>query len=77
MGYYCSQVCTLKKAIKNFKLKVDVQKGPLRFRRMLIIDVLVSSNAHEYIQMMCLLGLYYYELYPMDEEMFNDFLIRK
>ena len=31
--YYFSLVCTFKKAIKNVEVKVDVQKGPLGFRR--------------------------------------------
>ena len=30
--YYFSLVCTFNKAIKNFEVKVDVQKGALRFR---------------------------------------------
>lgn len=30
--------------MKNFKLRVDVQKGPLRLREILTNDVIVSSN---------------------------------
>ena len=41
---YLSLVCTFKKAFKNLKVLVDVQKGPLRFEGNLIVDVLVSSN---------------------------------
>ena len=39
-----SLVCTFKKVVKSFKLKVDVQKGPLRFRGKLTLDVLFSSK---------------------------------
>ena len=46
-------------AIKNFELKVDVQKSAL--------DVLVSSNLPCFIQMICGLGSLYNELYPIDE----------
>ena len=42
---YCfSLVCTFKKVIKNFEVKVDVQKGPLRFKGKLTLDVVVSSK---------------------------------
>ena len=47
-------------AIKNFELKVDVQKSAL--------DVLVSSNLPCFIQMICGLGSLYNELYPIDEK---------
>ena len=30
--YYCFLVCTFKEAIKNVKVKVDVQKGAVGFR---------------------------------------------
>jgi hypothetical protein len=40
--YFFSLVCTFKKATKNFEVKVDEQKrGP---RKILIVDVLISSN---------------------------------
>ena len=55
-------------AIKNFQQKVDVQKGSLRFRENLIVDVLVPSNLPYFIQITCGLGWYYYELYPIDEK---------
>ena len=43
--YYFSLVCTFRKAINFFEVKVDVQKGSLRFReKHLTIDVLFSSN---------------------------------
>ena len=64
-------------AIKNPKIKVDVQKGSLRIRGKLTIDVLVSSNLPHFIQMTCILGSCYYDLYPMDEKMFNGFLVGK
>ena len=38
-------MCTFDKAIKIIEVKVDVQKGPLRFIEKLTIDVLVSSNS--------------------------------
>jgi hypothetical protein len=42
--YYCFLVFTFEKAINIVEVKVDVQKGALRFREKLTIDVLVSSN---------------------------------
>ena len=42
--YYFSLVSTFEKAMNNLKLKVDLQKGALRFRGSFPIDVLVSSN---------------------------------
>lgn len=54
--YYFSLLCTFKKAIEDFELKVDVQKGPLRFREKLTMDVLVSSSLPYFIEMMCVLG---------------------
>jgi hypothetical protein len=41
-------VCTTIKAIQISKVKVDVQKGALRFRENLIIDVFVSYDSHFY-----------------------------
>ena len=41
--YYFSLLCTLKKAIKNYEVKVDVQKGALRFREK-VDNGCVSSN---------------------------------
>ena len=67
----------IKKAMKNSKLKVDVQEGPLKFRGKLMVDVLVSSNVPYFIQMACVLGSYYYELYRMKEKRFDDFLVGK
>ena len=50
----------------------------------MIMDVLVASNLcfHSFLfitlgSMMCVLGSYYYKLHPMDENVFNDFLIGK
>ena len=40
-------------------------------------DLLVSSNLPHFIQMTCCLGSYYYDLYLMDGEMFNDFFMGK
>ena len=42
-GFF-SLVCAFKKAIKNFKVKVDVQRWVPRFQQIFKIDVLVSSN---------------------------------
>ena len=42
--YYFSLVCTFRKTMKNFEVKVNVQKGALRSRIFLTIYVLVSSN---------------------------------
>ena len=42
--YYFSLVCTSKKVVKKYDVKVDVQKGAIRFRGTLMIDVLLSSN---------------------------------
>ena len=70
-----SLVCTMKKTIENFKLKVDVQKEPLRFRGKMAIDVQASSNLVHPNDVF--LGSDYYELYPMDEKRFNDFLVGK
>ena len=39
-------MCTFKKAIKYFEVKVDVQKEAQRFRKFLTMDVLVSSNSY-------------------------------
>ena len=36
-------VCTSRKAIQNFEVKVNVQKGALIFEKFLTINVLVSS----------------------------------
>ena len=79
---FFSLVCTFKKAIIFFELKVDVQKRPLRFRGKLTIDVLVSFNLSYFFQMTCVLESYYYELHPTDEKMSsmnidNDFLTGK
>ena len=41
----------------------------------MIIIVVVSTNLPCFIQFMCVLGSNNYELYPMEEKMFNDFLI--
>lgn len=37
----------------------------------------VSSSLSYFIQMTCALGLVYYEMYPVDERIVNDFLIGK
>ena len=66
-------MCTFKKEIKNFELKVDVQEGPLRFKGKLTLDVLVSSYLPYFIQRMCVVGSYYYEFYPIDDKIFNIF----
>ena len=39
-------MCTYEKAIKDFELKVDVHKRPLRFKGKLTIDLLVSTQWH-------------------------------
>ena len=44
-GYYFSLVCTFKKVINNFILKVDVQKRTVGFRKKRATYVLVSSNS--------------------------------
>ena len=44
--HYFSLVCIFKKAIRNFEVKVNVQKGALRFEEKNDIDVLVSFNSH-------------------------------
>ena len=36
--------CVQNKAINNFGVKIDVQKGALGTEKKMIIDVLVSSN---------------------------------
>lgn len=46
---------------------------------MLSINVIVSSNLPYSIQLMCILGLDYYELYAMEERevyLFHDFIYR-
>ena len=40
-----SKVCTITKAIKNVKVKVDVRKGAHGLERKLTMDVLISSNS--------------------------------
>lgn len=75
LSIYLSILCTTRKAISNFELKADVQRGPLRFREKLTIDMIVSSNLPYFIQMTCVLRLYYFELYPMDGNLFNDLLV--
>ena len=76
MERYCfSPVCTFKKVIKNLKLKVDVRKGPIRFRGKSTIDVLVSSGLPYFIPMMCVLGSYYNELYLMDDNCSTTLLL--
>ena len=73
-------MCILENVIKHFEVfrtKIDVQKGPLRFRGKLTLDVLVSSNLPSFIQMLCVLGSYYYKLYPKDEKIFNVILVGK
>ena len=44
--YSFSLVCTILKAIENFQVYVNVQKGAQWFRDILRLDVLVSSNSH-------------------------------
>ena len=61
-------MCTFKKAIKIFEVKVNVQKRFLRSENKLRIDVLVSSNLPYIIQMMCGLGSNSFEIYSMDGE---------
>jgi hypothetical protein len=39
-------VCTSRKITESFQVKVDVQKGALKFKENLTIDVLVSCNSH-------------------------------
>ena len=41
-------MCTFKKGIKNFAENEDVQKGTLRFRGNMTIDVLVPSNSRSH-----------------------------
>jgi hypothetical protein len=40
--YYFSIVCTFKKAIDIFEVKIDAQKGALRLEKKMTIDVLVT-----------------------------------
>ena len=54
-------MCTFVKAIKNFKVKVDVQKGTLIFREK------IGNRCASFIQMSFVLRSNYYEFYPMDE----------
>ena len=59
------------------KIKIDAQRGALRFREGLTIeDVLVSSN-FTLFHPNDILTLDDCELYPMDEKKINDFLIGK
>ena len=66
-GYYFSLVCRVNKAIENFELKVDVQKGALRFRRKIDNGFASFIQLPYFIQMSCVLGSAYYELYPMNK----------
>ena len=45
---YFSLVCTYTKAIKNYEVKIDVQKETLKHGEKLTIDVLVLSNTHSH-----------------------------
>ena len=56
-----SLVCTFLKTINNYEPKVDAQKGPMRLRGKLTLDVLFSFNSTYFIQMTHVLGSYYHE----------------
>ena len=44
--YHFSLVCTSRKAIISFEVKIDVQKGgPSCLEKFLTVDILVSSNS--------------------------------
>ena len=43
--YYFSLVCTSRKVIDFFEVKIDIQKGAPKFRQKLTIDVFVSSDS--------------------------------
>ena len=45
-NYYFSLMCTTIMLIIIFEVEVEVQKGALRFREILTIDMLVSSNSY-------------------------------
>ena len=74
---YSLVVCTFRKGIKAFKVLVYVQKGALRLEFFFdnVCDVFIQFTFC--IPMRCGLGLDDYELYPMDEEVSNDVVIRK
>jgi hypothetical protein len=40
--YYFSLVCTSKKVVKTYDVKVDVQKGPQKFSGNLMVDIIVT-----------------------------------
>ena len=47
-------MCTFLKVVNCFEVKVDVEKGTLRFEgKKLTIDVLVSSNLHFHPLLSC------------------------
>ena len=59
--------CIFEKTIKSFKMKVDVQKGPLKFRGKLTIHVLDSIQfTLVHPNDVCFRSCDY-EFYPMDE----------
>ena len=52
--YYFSLVCTCKRAIQSSKVRVDVQKSPLRFRDLNIIDVEQKRSTHNMKIIICM-----------------------